>query len=230
MGFGKTLSRAFLEASGDYVCLLDADDWWMPQKLNVIVSNISSDTLFLRHPMVEVDERGKPLGGTGSCGNTSSLFVHRESAITLLPGTSEILCKPLFDVGRGIEIPAPLAYYRIHPKSMTDRDPKSSHTKFFANTNHVTANRLFTLAQSPPSWARNAAQLRKLGRCYRSEGFTKDFEASLEPYPQRDAFSKMLKMLWSWTYSRGLPEKRHIRLLGRYCKKILLTLHSNYSA
>ena len=127
-GFARSLARGLEDARGEYVAYLDADDWWTPDKLAKILPALERGALVVMHPLNEVDEAGAPLGNVGACGNTSSICVHREAGLTLLPATTEIFCRPLLDGGRGEVVEECLGHYRIHGRAMTDRSPTSRHT------------------------------------------------------------------------------------------------------
>jgi glycosyltransferase involved in cell wall biosynthesis len=60
----NAIQKAFEVSSGDYICLLDADDVFMPNKIakikEVINSNPGVD--MIQHPMLEIDATGRPSG------------------------------------------------------------------------------------------------------------------------------------------------------------------------
>jgi len=214
LGFSRSLDRAVKEAAGDYVCLLDADDWWEPHKIVTMLPSLEAGALFVKHPLWLVDGEGRRSGMTGACGNTSSLCVHRESARTLLPGSSELFCHPLMDAGRGVELAEALGSYRVHESSMTDRSATSAHTAFFARTAHLVADRLDSLRKSPPAWTDSGA-LRRIARRYRAEGYTKDFQRVVELRDVRRYPMFFLRAVGWWLFSGRLPGERHARLLAR---------------
>ncbi|RKR82250.1 glycosyl transferase family 2 [Mucilaginibacter gracilis] len=214
-GFSRSLSRGIEEANGEYVAYMDADDWWAPNKLEKILKVINDTCLVVIHPLQEVDGEGNLLGNIGACGNTSSVCVHREAALTLLPATSEIFARPLLDYGKGVIINEPLGYYRIHIKSMTDRSADSAHTAFFAKTSHVTADRLFELANNPPFWADSKEGILKLALWYRSEGKIKDFQRVTELKDKKRYLASWGQMITSMLKSRRGFGKREFRFSVR---------------
>lgn len=220
-GFSRSLARGLEEARGDYVAYMDADDWWAPQKLATLLPVLERGALVTMHPLVEVDEQGRPLGRVGACGNTSSVCVHRAAGLTLLPATTEIFCRPLLDAGRGVELAEPLGYYRIHGKAMTDRSATSAHTAFFAKTSHVTADRLYELSIDPPFWAASQSRLRRLAHAYRAEGWTKDFERSTELGKFSEYPKHSVRTVLGWLRAGRLPSRRACRLLARAVAQVL---------
>lgn len=65
-GVGSALNAAYRESKGEIVCLLDADDRYLPNKLDVVVQSFqsSSDGGFLGHRMFRIDVDGHRLGIT----------------------------------------------------------------------------------------------------------------------------------------------------------------------
>ncbi len=220
LGFSRSLDRAVREARGDYVCLLDADDWWEPHKIVSMLPALEAGALFVKHPLWHVDGEGRRSGGSGACGNTSSLCIHRASACQLLPGTSELFCHPLMDAGRGVELSEPLGSYRIHETSMTDRSATSAHTAFFARTSHLVADRLSALEKLPPDWI-DRAGLAAIARRYRAEGYTKDFQRAIERRAWRDYPATFFHAVGWWLLSGRIPGERHARLLARALLSLL---------
>ncbi|QMU27425.1 glycosyltransferase family A protein [Adhaeribacter radiodurans] len=218
LGFATSLARGVKEARGEYVAYLDADDWWKPNKLENLLMFINLGALVVMHPMIEVNEKGQSLGRVGACGNTSSVCVHREAALTLLPATSEIFCRPLLDSKRGMIIKQTLGYYRIHDKAMTDRSPQSNHTEFFANTSYVTADRLSQLAELPPFWANSSSEISKLALWYRAEGVIKDFERTTELRHKDIYLSQWIKMIVAMIRGGRWLTIRELRLTLRALK------------
>lgn len=220
-GFAKSLARGIEEARGEYVAYLDADDFWATNKLEKILPAINRSALVVMHPLIEIDENGKLLGNIGACGNTSSVCVHKEAGITLLPATTEIFCKPLLDSGKGEIVDESLGYYRIHSKAMTDRSPTGKHTAFFAKTNHVTADRLFELTKNPPFWSTSVKQIERLALWYRAEGLLKDFERATEVKEKHLYTSSWFKFMLAMMKAGRWPGKREFRLTGRSLLQVL---------
>lgn len=62
-GQASAFNTGLAEASGEFVCLLDADDAWKPEKLKVTAAAFAeaADIGMVQHFMMDVDPDGKPL-------------------------------------------------------------------------------------------------------------------------------------------------------------------------
>lgn len=213
LGFTKSIERALIEAKGEYVAYLDADDWWEPEKLQIIFNALKEGIYSIIHPMNEVDGQGISLNNIGSCGNTSSVCVHRMAGLTLMPSTSEIFAQVFIKVGKGIVLNKVLANYRIHAKSMTDRSYNTKHTEFFANTNFVLANNLYKIFNDLPFWADNKYSIKKVADFYYSEGRIKDFQRTTEL--KKTTIYDFKLICNAMFVAKRLPQRRELRLLIR---------------
>jgi glycosyltransferase involved in cell wall biosynthesis len=65
-GVSSALNAAYRESKGQIVCLLDADDRFLPEKLEMVVGAFRSHSRsgFLGHPMFQIDADGRRLGVT----------------------------------------------------------------------------------------------------------------------------------------------------------------------
>lgn len=228
LGFAKSLERGLKEARGTYVAYLDADDWWETNKLESIVPHLNEQNLLVVHPLKLVDENGEsPRKEIGACGNTSSICVHRDAGLSLLPGTSEIFCRPLLDVGRGITLSSALGNYRIHGKAMTDRSASSAHTEFFAQTAYQTAETLRHLAVHTPFWCDESRRLLELSKWYHAEGVIKDFERLTELEEVSRFAAGWTSMVATMLKAKRGPSQREARLTGRAVRLALKGLLNN---
>ena len=63
MGAALTRNRALKEAKGRYIAFLDADDLWLPEKLEKQVAFMEQNGYaFTYHDYIEIDEQSKPFG------------------------------------------------------------------------------------------------------------------------------------------------------------------------
>lgn len=96
-GMAGCLNSAFANSTGQIICLLDADDHFMPGKLEAIVSAFQSnaDSGFCVHRTQRMDQHGR-LGGafpllqnlpTGDCTETT---IHNSGVLMGLPPTSAL--------------------------------------------------------------------------------------------------------------------------------------------
>ncbi|MFH8802189.1 glycosyltransferase family 2 protein [Streptomyces sp. NPDC017936] len=223
-GFGATLSEAVRRCTGDWVAFLDADDWFAPDKLRVAAAGLRPGVRFLQHWEYVVDGAGEALvPEPHPGGNTSTLLVHRASALSLLPVTNEKFFHVLDDLGLGARLPEPLTHYRVHASNMTDRATPGSHQDYMAGVCRALSARLTELAAAPPDWA-SAHALRRLALHYRAEAHAHTVEAALQRGRRPAAWRPLLaELLLTARAGRGwrsrLPSVRSV-LTGRPCVRL----------
>jgi glycosyltransferase involved in cell wall biosynthesis len=139
-------------AKGDIICLLDADDWFKPEKLETIVQAFRQNPRvgLVYHPLQRTNEFGVPVGqpipedlpngwlfdvavgngGHAFLGITSSLSLRAEVVRQLFP-IPEVFRRGYGDsfisrtavfLTEVAAIPCALAYYRRHPNSCSGSD------------------------------------------------------------------------------------------------------------
>jgi len=76
-GKAQAFNRGFRESQGDLICHLDADDYWLPNKLERVTETLARcDAGGILHEAVYVDANDKYLYGSGSRTEGSSLAGH----------------------------------------------------------------------------------------------------------------------------------------------------------
>ncbi|HEX4067073.1 MAG TPA: glycosyltransferase family A protein [Acidobacteriaceae bacterium] len=159
-GMAGSLNAAFSVSSGEILCLLDADDYFAPEKISLVVSALrnSPDAGFAIHRTQRIDDRGRqvgvyPLLNRLPVGDCSAVTLHNSGILMGLPPTSSLSLRR--EVAEQI-FPIP-EYYRGYAEQMIHRlaplltsvcavDEALSvwrlHGRNDANSAHVTAGRL----------------------------------------------------------------------------------------
>lgn len=216
-GFGASLNKAIYEAVGEYVCLLDADDYFTPDKLITLLPEIQKGYLYIEHQKYHIDRAGKLINSImHEGGNTSTLCLNRNAALSLLPAQNEIFFHPLKSAECGVNINKALTYYRLHNCNMTNFDEAGRQNYYLAKVKHILANQLFSMAQQPPNWAGSKLILEKISRDYRAQAYYNELEAALELGEWKKALQSCLKMLLTAWHSKSGINKL-------YCKMIVKT-------
>jgi len=221
-GFGATLNKCIQEASGDYVCLLDADDYLASDKIINILPEIKKCYLYIENFKYHVDKDGKLLNNEIHSGsNTSTLCLNRSAALSLLPvGDNEIFFHPLKSAGHGIVLRKPLTYYRIHDSSMTEYKQLGVQHKYLARVTHALADKLLLMSQQECcDWA-DARMLGKISREYRAIAYYDEMEAALELSQRRKVLLASGRLLIAALGSRTGINLWHIKVLARACHQL----------
>jgi glycosyltransferase involved in cell wall biosynthesis len=151
-GQASAWNFAVRRATGDIICLLDADDWFKPEKLETIVQAFrqSPRAGLVYHPLQPTNEFGVPggqpipedlpngwlfdvavgNGGHAFLGITSSLSLRAEVARQLFPipevfrrgYADSFISRTAVFLTEVAAIPCALAYYRRHPNSCSGSD------------------------------------------------------------------------------------------------------------
>ncbi|MFF9567662.1 glycosyltransferase family 2 protein [Streptomyces sp. NPDC014685] len=212
-GFGQTLTDAFLASTGDWVAPLDADDWFYPSKLRTCAEAMTGGTLFIEHWEHVVDSDGnRMLKEPHPGGNTSTLVVHRDAALSLLPVSNEIFFHALREAGRGIALRDPLTFYRVHPRSMTDRGTPGVSQDYRAEVCVALSDRLRAMYGNPPAWA-NRRRLRRISCHFRTLAFGHRVESAMQRGKRLSAMLLIPGMLMGTLRSRD-PIKPWFRSLA----------------
>lgn len=200
-GFGPSLSKAVREARGDFVCLMDADDHFAPGKLDALRPHLAAGALYVDHAQWKMDAEGTVLPGVHHGGNTSTICVHRASALPLLPIENEVALQTLWRAGRGVRLAQALGYYRLHEHSMTDRSRAGVQNDYLAGVHHRLAQQLRGLAPLP-AWLADRRVLMGIVHEYESMGHYCDLEAALERGQPLRAYAACARMVAASLRSR----------------------------
>lgn len=164
-GFGASLGRAIRESKGEWVMLLDADDWFADDKLSVIAGYLSKDVHYVSDSNIFVDSTGKPSGHKGCPGNTSTLTLRRSSCLDILPVDDESAFYILEIAGLGCVVSEYLTYYRIHSASLS-ADPAAEYARRLKRYENV-QQKICDWKQARPIWLSEDAR-RKAEKRFRS--------------------------------------------------------------
>lgn len=179
-GFGATLSCAISSSRGDWVALLDADDWFASSKLKSTCRWMNDGRLLIQHFERVVDEDGMPLTPHAHRGgNTSTILVERVAALDLLPVSNELFFHVLGDLGSSVQLDEPLTYYRVHPGAMTDRVNPGVREDYMVGVCRDLAAHLASIAAQPPAWVRQPA-LKPLRHHYLAEMAAHQVEGAVQ--------------------------------------------------
>jgi glycosyltransferase involved in cell wall biosynthesis len=201
-GFGASLDKAISEAYGDYICLLDADDYFDTNKILTLLPFMQKGYLYIEHSKYFIDSDGKLINSTVyGGGNTSTLCLNRAAALSLLPTQNEIFFHPLKSAGHGIEINQPLTYYRVHSSSMIRSKQASVWYSHLAEVTHTLADQLLCMSQQPPSWV-DSNILKQISQEYRATAYYDQMEAALHCNQRGQAILACLGILLAATRSK----------------------------
>lgn len=200
-GFAASLTKSILNASGEYVLLLDADDYFAPNKLKNIRQHIKNNKLYIDHDQWFVNETGDILPGIHHGGNTSTICIHRASALPLLPIENEVALQTLWRAGQGVRLSEPLGYYRQHQASMTNRKQPGAQNDYLAGVHHRLAAQLNSLA-TLPVWLTDWRALRAIVQEYAAMGYYCELEAALERRQPVVAYKACARMVIAARRSR----------------------------
>lgn len=215
-GFAASLSRAVAESKGDYVFLMDADDYFAPGKVAAFVPVLKSGYFYLCDTSTYVDGNGALIGG-GAMGSTSTVAINKQAASVLLPVENEISFFSLFKLGKGKILEESYTYYRVHSSSMTDRKSPGKWQTYLAGVTSNLADRLLEIAAAGKFdvWNVKKQDVMKVAYEFKSQACYSSFEATLEQKAMGKAAGNYYQMV-NWSLRAGQPKLLfHLKMLVR---------------
>jgi glycosyltransferase involved in cell wall biosynthesis len=219
-GFGASLTKAVTESRGDYVCLLDADDYFEVDKLATVSPLFGSGIPLIIGGNYFVDEKGDMMQhAPQQGGNTSTLCVRKDAALPLIPVENEISFHAILRAGKGVYLPEARTYYRVHEKSMTNRTVAGKWNTYLAGVTHRLANQIGGFSPEKVYWIDSMHQVRKIANGFRAQAYYNELEAALELGRRLSAYRALLKML-----SKEVAAMHHVSRLGlkMICRTIFM--------
>lgn len=180
-GFGASLTKAIQLATGEYVCLLDADDYFHPKKLATLQPVLSNQPLIVMHGVFFIDQTGTLIDHKLHTSTaTSGICVRRDAALTLLPVTNERFFAALDQPGKSVYLRSALTYYRVHGNSMQRNPTPGAWQLQLAAVNRSFTERLNQLINKPPFWASSVGRFREMKKESEEIAAFCELEASLQ--------------------------------------------------
>jgi len=217
-GFGHSLTQAVTAASGDYVFLLDADDYLANDKLKVFAPSLQTgagivwDRQFVFHASEKDTE---PIVQHG--GNTSTLAIKRKWALSLLPVENEMAFHVMARAGHGKELATAHTYYRLHENSMTNRHCPEKWYEYLAGVSFRLADRVAELstAQSPSAVWLKPETANKIAQDIRANGDFCELEVNLLRHRRMQACKSAYRMLMHAMGGKQGVSVFHLKQLAR---------------
>ena len=143
-----------------------------------------------------MNENGDLLhGGIEAGGNTSTLCVRKDAAISLLPVENEISFYALYAAGHGVRVPDAITYYRYHDNSMTNRNLAGRWNTYLAGVTHRLADRMEVMSPDKAFWISSVRHAKAIAGKFRAQAFYNELEAALELARRSAAFKALWGML-----------------------------------
>ena len=214
-GFGASLDKAVREASGDYVCLLDADDYFSSNKLLSLLPWIETGYLYIENKNYFINSDGQALDShVHGGGNTSTLCLNRIAALSLLPVQNEIFFHPLSSANHGIKLDNALTFYRVHTSSMVGSKLPHVWYTHLAEVTHSLANKLLIMAENPPSWV-SSQDLVKISKEYQVIAYYNEMESALMLRKYSRVLMSCFSLFQSAIYSKNGLTIWHFKVIIR---------------
>ena len=213
-GFAFALTRAVREAKGDFVLLMDADDFFADHKLSTIVPFLQQGFLYVADTSTYVNERSEKIKGE-AWGSTSTIAVNRSAALPILPVENELSFFLLYKIGKGISLPDHCTNYRFHHHSMTSRNiPGKQNTYLSTVALNLSDSVLNLLKQGNKlPWEVTPGRVRRAAYEFRSQSHYNKLEAALETKCTRSSYKHFLLMVYWQLRSQQIITIFHLKML-----------------
>jgi len=196
-GFPASLTRAITCANGDFVFLLDADDYFLDGKLSACLPYLQSGKLFVCDQIYPQYEPEEATTNKHSGGSTSTLAINRKAALDIFPIENELSLHVLEQMGHGVRLNDAYTIYRYHDKSMTNRKEPGKQNAYLAGVTHRLADRIEALIvqNDYPVWFMPIKKAQKVASMYRALAYYNELEAALEQKMVSSAYDACKCML-----------------------------------
>lgn len=198
-GFGPSLTRAIKEATGEYVYLLDADDYFLPSKIESTLPFLMEkqyemvvDDVFALYSSTEYEPFEKQQPG----GSTSTIGLSRKTALKLLPVENELFFHVLTQLGKAIYIGSAHTVYRYHGTSMTNRNEAGKWNTYLSTMTNNLVNHIPTIYKNDAGLFKGISQMKFISNHYRARASYNQLEAKLELQDRIGALSTFFKYLF----------------------------------
>ncbi len=213
LGLGVTLTRAVQEGQGEWVFFLDADDYFAPTKLVAFLPYLRPGVLLVNDRMYFTDQKGCLLGNiSAEGGTTSTLAVHRQSALDLLPVENEHYFHVLARPEKRGEVPQACTFHRVHDSNLANQRSPGVWNGHLASMTHRLADRLEQMSTSPPVWLSSKA-CESLAWHYRAQAWHHELASALECKLFTRAWGRWFRMVVAANHSGNGLKKIHWEML-----------------
>jgi glycosyltransferase involved in cell wall biosynthesis len=212
-GFAASLTRAVTEAKGDYVFLLDADDYFASNKVDKMLPFLLQGNLYICDTSSYVNEKGILMEG-GAAGSTSTIALNKKAVLPLLPVENELSFFALYKLGYGKILSQSLTFYRMHDKSMTDRNNPGKWNFYLARITDNLSKRLVDIAGLNASgWNVSKKKILFTAFEFKSQAYYNKLEASLERAEYFNAFKNCFFMIYWLFKSKKYISVFHLKMV-----------------
>jgi glycosyltransferase involved in cell wall biosynthesis len=197
-GFGAALTRALIEAKGDYVFFMDADDHFFAKKVATILPILQNNNYyFVADSPNPFDSEGNFYPNNFSAGCTSTIAVNRKKAMVLCPVENEIWYNSLAALGFGIYLKESYTSYRMHNYSMTNRNIPGKQNDYLSSVTHNLFKQLFKDSNKiAMELGISVSKVIRVSYKFKSLAYYNELEMHLELGNRLEAFKAFKKMFY----------------------------------